>query len=62
VPITVPITAIYTRNDGVVAWQACIDRTSPQVEHVEVRSTHLGLGVDPEVFRIVALHLAPAAG
>jgi hypothetical protein len=29
---------------------------------VEVRSTHLGLGVDPVVFRIVALHLAPAAG
>ncbi len=59
IPIAVPITAIYTRRDGVVAWQACIDRTSPQVEHVEVRSTHLGLGVDPEVFRIVALHLAP---
>jgi thioesterase domain-containing protein len=58
-PITVPITAIYSRNDGVVAWQACIDRTSPQVEHVEVRSTHLGLGVDPEVFRIVAERLAP---
>jgi pimeloyl-ACP methyl ester carboxylesterase len=58
-PITVPITAIYSRNDGVVAWQACIDRSSPQVEHVEVRSTHLGLGVDPEVFRIVAERLAP---
>jgi pimeloyl-ACP methyl ester carboxylesterase len=34
VQITCPITAIYTRNDGVVAWQACIDRSSPQVEHV----------------------------
>jgi len=30
-----------------------------QFEHVEVRSTHLGLGVDPEVFRIVAERLAP---
>ncbi len=59
VPIAVPITAIYTRSDGVVAWQACIDHSSPQVEHVEVRSTHLGLGVDPEVFRIVAERLAP---
>jgi len=58
VPIMVPITAIYTRRDGVVAWQACIDRVSPHVEHVEVRSTHLGLGVDAEVYRIVALHLA----
>ena len=58
-PITVPITAIYTRRDHVVAWQACIDRSSPNVEHVEVRSTHLGLGVDPEVFRIIADRLAP---
>lgn len=58
VPIAVPITAIYTRNDHVVAWQACIDRTSPNVEHVEVRSTHLGLGVDPEVYRIIADRLA----
>lgn len=58
-PITVPITAIYTRNDLVVSWQACIDHSSPHVEHVEVRSTHLGLGVDPEVFRIVAERLNP---
>ena len=58
-PITVPITAIYTRRDHVVAWQACIDHTSPDVEHVEVYSTHLGLGVDPEVFLIVADRLAP---
>jgi len=58
VPITVPITAIYSRNDLVVSWQACIDHSSPQVEHVEVRSTHLGLGVDPEVFRIVAERLS----
>jgi hypothetical protein len=27
--IEAPITAIYSRRDGVVAWQACIDRDSP---------------------------------
>ncbi len=53
-PIRVPVTAIFTRNDGVVAWQACIDRTTPGVEHIEVRSTHLGLGLDPDVWRAVA--------
>jgi hypothetical protein len=58
IPITVPITAIYTRRDHVVAWQACIDHVSPHVEHVEVHSTHLGLGVDPDVFRIIADRLA----
>jgi hypothetical protein len=42
----------------VVDWRACIDRTSPEVEHVEVATTHLGLGFCPEVYRIVAERLA----
>ncbi len=58
VPIGVPLTAIYSRGDGVVAWQACIDRHTPGVEHVEVRGTHTGLGFNPDVYRIVAAHLA----
>lgn len=57
-PITVPLTAIYTRRDGVVAWPACIDRVSPDVEHVEVASTHIGLGLDPDVWAVVADRLA----
>lgn len=57
-PIRVPITAVYTRRDGVVDWRACLDHTSPDVEHVEVASTHLGLGVDPDVWEVVATRLA----
>lgn len=57
-PITVPVTTIYTRRDGVVAWEACLDRASRDVEHVEVHSTHLGLGVDPDVWSVVASRLA----
>ncbi|MEZ5115095.1 MAG: alpha/beta fold hydrolase [Candidatus Nanopelagicales bacterium] len=53
-PITVPITAIFTRRDRVVDWPACLDRTSADVEHVEVRSTHLGMGLDPAVWTVVA--------
>jgi pimeloyl-ACP methyl ester carboxylesterase len=51
-------TEIYTRSDGIVAWKACIDRHSPNVEHFEVDTTHLGLGFSPVVFRIIAEHLA----
>lgn len=58
VPIQVPITAIYSKHDGVVAWRACVDERSPNVDHIEVTSTHLGLGFDPTVFRLVAEHLA----
>jgi pimeloyl-ACP methyl ester carboxylesterase len=57
-PIRVPITVIYSRRDGIVSWEACLDRVSPDVEHVEVRSTHIGMGVDPDVWAVVADRLA----
>ena len=58
-PITVPVDAIYSRSDGIVAWRACIDRRTPQVRHHEVRSSHLGLVASPTVFRLVAELLSP---
>ncbi len=57
-PIEVPVTAIVSRRDGIVSWRACIDRTSRDVEHVEVRSTHLGMGLDPDVWSVVADRLS----
>jgi triacylglycerol esterase/lipase EstA (alpha/beta hydrolase family) len=58
VPITAPITAIWSPNDGIVTPRACIDRRSPHVEHVRVTSTHLGMGLDPQVWGVVAHRLA----
>jgi alpha-beta hydrolase superfamily lysophospholipase len=57
-PIGVPITALWSRNDGVVAPAACIDPSTGDVEHVEVRSSHLGMGLDPDVWAVVADRLA----
>ena len=57
-PITVPVTSIYSKRDGIVGWQASIDRHSPDAEHFEVSATHFGLGISPEVFRILARKLA----
>ena len=57
-PVPVPLTVIFSRRDGIVAWQACLDHTSPAVEHVEVSSTHIGMGIDPDVWAIVADRLA----
>jgi pimeloyl-ACP methyl ester carboxylesterase len=53
-----PITAIYSRADAVVAWRACIDQNGSNVEHVEVRTTHLGFGFSAEVYKIIAQRLA----
>lgn len=58
VPIRVPITAIRSPRDGVVAADACIDTTSLEAENVVVRSTHIGMGIDPDVWAIVARRLA----
>lgn len=65
VPIRVPVTVVYSRRDGIVAWEACIDHDNPQVEHVEVSSSHFGMGIDPSVWLLSARLLAsgrPRAG
>ena len=62
IPIRVPLTAVYSRRDGIVAWEACIDQDNPHVEHIEVSSSHLGMGIDPTVLLLSAKLLAqPAA-
>ncbi|HSF58982.1 MAG TPA: alpha/beta hydrolase [Candidatus Binatia bacterium] len=61
ISICTPVIAIYSRKDAVVAWQACIDANAANVEHVEVDTTHLGLGFSPEVYKIIAQRLAAAA-
>ena len=59
-PLETPVVAIYSRIDALVAWQACIDHQTLNVEHVEVRSAHYGFGFSPEVYRIIAQRLAQA--
>ncbi|MEM9301919.1 MAG: alpha/beta fold hydrolase [Pseudomonadota bacterium] len=48
-PIEQPIVAFWSRRDGVVSWECCIDHWSPNVEHVEVDCTHVGLGFDRDI-------------
>lgn len=56
-PIQAPITALYSKRDGIVAWQACIDHWSPNVKHIEIAETHLGMGFSPQVLATVAAEL-----
>ncbi len=57
-PITTPITALYSKTDGVVAWQACVDDLNPNVTHHVVQGSHVGLGFNAAVYRLVARTLA----
>jgi triacylglycerol lipase len=52
----VPTTSIYSRSDGVVNWKACL---RPDVNAIEVHGSHIGLALNPDVFRIIAF-LLPA--
>lgn len=56
-PLGVPALSIYTRHDGVVAWQASLDPRPGQTEHLEVDSCHVGLSVNPVVWRVIAERL-----
>ncbi|HEX9259553.1 MAG TPA: alpha/beta fold hydrolase [Acidimicrobiales bacterium] len=61
-PIGVPVTSIYSKQDGVVAWYTCIDKPGPQRENIEVRGTHTGLGFNPAVLVAIADRLAQREG
>lgn len=45
-PEDFPFTAIYSRRDGFVDWRACLD---PAARQIEVRTSHVGMAVDPVV-------------
>lgn len=57
-PVSVHATAIYSRSDGVAAWEACIDPEGSATENIEVNTSHTGMGFDPRVLEIVADRLA----
>jgi triacylglycerol lipase len=57
-PEGVRFVSVYSRSDGIVDWRSCLD---PAAEHVEVRSSHIGMAVHPGVYRAIARALAPRA-
>ena len=50
-PTSVDAVAVYSRTDGVVDWQACLD---PCARQVEVESSHSGMSVNREVYAVLA--------
>lgn len=59
----VPTTSIYSRSDGVVAWQACREaEDAPQAENVEVQASHIGLVWHARAWSVVADRLAQPQG
>lgn len=54
-PPPVPTTSIYSKTDGVVAWQCSIN--PPQhahTENIEVHASHIGMGMNPMALYAIA--------
>jgi pimeloyl-ACP methyl ester carboxylesterase len=58
-PQDVRYTALYSKTDGVVDWRACLD---PAAEQVEVRASHIGMGLNAEVYAEVGHALGRGGG
>ena len=57
-PLTVPTTCIYSKSDGIVAWQCCTSLPAPETENIEVHSSHLGYGHNLQTLVVIADRLA----
>ncbi len=53
----VPETCIYTKTDGIVEWHSCIDE-GPNVECVEVDSSHCGIPLNLKTWQEISSRLA----
>jgi pimeloyl-ACP methyl ester carboxylesterase len=49
-PPGVRAVAIHSRSDGIVDWRSCLD---PDAERIEVNSSHVGMAVNSEVYRLL---------
>jgi hypothetical protein len=61
-PLSVPTTSVYSRSDGVVPWDSCVEEEGPLRENVEVPSSHVGMGYNPAVLIVIADRLAQPEG
>lgn len=61
-PLPVPATSIYSRIDGIVAWQTCLDEPGPQAENIAIWASHFGFGHHPAAIWAIADRLAQRRG
>ena len=54
VPPTVPTTSIYSKTDGIVAWQCSLNEGQAHTENIEVHASHIGMGMNPLAMYAIA--------
>lgn len=58
----VPTTSIFSRSDGICAWQSSLQLEGERAESLEVPGSHLGLGFNPLVLYAISDRLAQRPG
>jgi len=61
-PPPVPTTSIFSRTDGICAWQTCLNAEGPQAENIEINGSHCGLGHHPAAVYAIADRLVQPEG
>ena len=58
-PPPVPTTSVYSRTDGVVAWECSLNEESPLAENIEIpAASHIGMGMNPLALYLIADRLS----
>jgi pimeloyl-ACP methyl ester carboxylesterase len=55
---SVPTTALYSRSDGIIDWQCCLQDEAPHCANIEVSGAHSAMGFNPEAQAAIAHALA----
>ncbi|UUZ54477.1 hypothetical protein LP419_40095 [Massilia sp. H-1] len=58
----VPTTSIFSRTDGVVAWQCSVEQETATSENIEVHASHVGMGLNPTALYAIADRLSQPEG
>lgn len=61
-PLPVPSTVIYSRTDGMTFWKHVREPDGPQVENIEIVSSHWGMASHPHSLTVLADRLAQPLG
>jgi pimeloyl-ACP methyl ester carboxylesterase len=53
-PLSVPVTALYSQDDGVVDWRECLQDNYPASENIRVEGAHSTIGASPSALAAIA--------
>ena len=56
--LSMPATSVYSKEDGVVSWEACVEPETELSENIRVLASHSGMAMNADVLHIVADRLA----